>query len=114
MTSADRSTITGLRALAVLADLGLPSIAAGAILRRKPVVKLLERAQADQRSIRRLCSLRMEFHRRPVLLDLRVRKLLVITDPADVGFVLKKSPTPFHPANLEKRRRCRSSSRTAS
>lgn len=87
-----------------MADLALPSVAAGAILRRKPVVKILERAQADRRAIRRLRRLRHEFYGAPVLLDLPMRKVLVLTDPDDVAFVLNQSPSPFDPASLEKRK----------
>lgn len=104
MTSAEHPTLSGPRALAALADLVLPSVAAGAILRRKPVVKILERTQADRRAIRRIRQLRHEFRGMPVLVDLKLRKMLVITDPDDVAFVLNQSPTPFHPANVEKRK----------
>jgi cytochrome P450 len=97
-------TLSGVRALAALADLALPSVAAGAILRRKSVVKLLERTDADGRAVRRIRQLRRQFNSAPVLLDLRIRKILVITDPEDVGFVLDRSPSPFHPANVEKRK----------
>jgi cytochrome P450 len=104
MTPTEHPTLSGARALAVLADLALPSVAAGAILRRKPVVKILERTQADRRAIQRLRRLRHEFGGAPVLLDLKLRKMLVVTDPEDVGFVLNQSPSPFHPANFEKRK----------
>lgn len=104
MSSTEHPTLSGPRALAALADLALPSVAAGAVLRRKPVVKLLERTQADRRAIKRLRQLRHQFHGAPVLLDLKLRKMLVVTHPEDVAFVLNQSPTPFHPANVEKRK----------
>ncbi|WP_163796434.1 cytochrome P450 [Mycolicibacterium sediminis] len=102
-----RPQLTGARALATLADLGLASVAAGVILRRKPVVAVLEKVQADGRALRRMRALRAEFGRGPVELVLPVRRVLVITDPEDVGRVLAETPDPFHPANREKRQALR-------
>jgi cytochrome P450 len=104
MTTTDLPTLSGPRALAALADLALPSIGAGAILRRKLVVAMLDRTGADARAVRRLRELRERFGGTPVLLNLGVRKILILTHPEDVGYVLKRSPTPFHPANTEKRK----------
>lgn len=97
--------LTGVRAAAAaLIDLGAAPVAAGAIARRRPVARLLERTQADQRAVRRLHQLRSEFGRGPVELRLPGRRLLVVTDPEDVQRVLQQAPTPFHPANREKRK----------
>lgn len=105
--TARRPELTGVRALATLADLGLVSVAAGVILRRKPVVALLEKVQADGRALRRMRALRAEFGRGPVELVLPGRRVLVITEPEDVGRVLAETPDPFHPANREKRKALR-------
>jgi cytochrome P450 len=48
--------------------------------------------------------LRDEFGSGPVELIIPGRRILVILDPDDVGRVLEQAPTPFHPANLEKRK----------
>ena len=96
--------LTGPRALAVLADMALASVAAGPILRRKPVVKLLEKLQADGRAVRRIRALRDQFGAAPVELRILGHRLLIVTDPGDAGRVLAESPQPFHPANLEKRK----------
>ncbi|WIM88006.1 cytochrome P450 [Candidatus Mycobacterium wuenschmannii] len=96
--------LTGPRAVAALADLGLSSIAAGVLARRRPAVRVLETAQADRRAVARMKKLRGEFGRGPVELVLPGRRILVILDPNDVGRVLDDSPAPFHPANLEKRK----------
>lgn len=94
--------IRGVRALRVLVDLGFAPVAAGVIARRRRVMGLLERGQADTRALTRMRRLRDEFDRGPVELDLGVRRVVVVTDPDDVGRVLAESPGPFHPANKEK------------
>lgn len=96
--------LSGPQALATLADLGGASIAAGVIARRRPVVRILERMQADARAVTRLKKLRRDFGRGPVELVLPGRRILVILDPDDVGRVLAEAPDPFHPANREKRK----------
>ncbi|MGW0246306.1 cytochrome P450 [Nocardia goodfellowii] len=95
--------LTGVRAISTLADLGAAGFAAGVIARRRRVVGLLERTQADRAAVRRMRRLRREFGSGPVELVLPGRRVVVIVDPADVGRVLEQAPTPFHPANVEKR-----------
>ena len=95
--------LTGAAALTALTDLGLASIAAGAIARRRPVIRLLERTQADARGVARMRALRKEFGSGPVEIAIPGRRILVILDPDDVGRVLAESPNPFDPANREKR-----------
>ncbi|MEV0074885.1 cytochrome P450 [Nocardia neocaledoniensis] len=95
--------LTGLRAAATLADLGAAGFAAGVIARRRRVMGLLERTQADARTVRRMRALRREFGSGPVELVVPGRRVLVVTDPADVGRVLDGAPSPFDPANREKR-----------
>ncbi|MDN4516474.1 MULTISPECIES: cytochrome P450 [Mycolicibacterium] len=101
MTRAPR--LTGVRALRALADLGLPSIAAGPIARRRHVVGLLDRWEADARGVRRLQLLRRRFGRGPVVLAIPGRRIVVPLDPADVAGLLEQSPYPFDPASWEKR-----------
>lgn len=87
-----------------LSDLGFASIAAGVIARRRPVIRLLERMQADTRAVTRLQRLRRQFGRGPVELVIPGRRIVVILDPEDVAAVLDRSPEPFDPANREKRK----------
>lgn len=47
----DTHRLTGAEALMALIDLGASSVAAGVIARRRPVVRLLERTQADSRAV---------------------------------------------------------------
>lgn len=93
-----------MQAAATLMDLGSSSIAAGVIARRRPVVRVLERMQADARAVQRMQKLRREFGSGPVELVLPGRRMVVVLDPEDVGRVLAQAPTPFHPASLEKRK----------
>ncbi|MBF6329568.1 cytochrome P450 [Nocardia transvalensis] len=95
--------IAGVRAAATLADLGFAPVASGVIARRRPVMALLERMQADSRAMTRMRRLRGEFGCGPVELVLPGRRIVIVTDPGDVGRVLAQAPTPFHPANREKR-----------
>ncbi|MGE2835343.1 cytochrome P450 [Mycobacterium sp. SMC-4] len=95
--------LTGLEAALTLADLGLPSVAAGVIARRRPVMGLLDRLDADARGVRRLRTLRDRYGLGPVELAIPGRHIVVPLDPADVGGVLAQTPNPFHPASWEKR-----------
>lgn len=95
--------ITGPSALSTLADLAGASVAAGAIARRRAVVGLLERIQADRRSVDRLRGLRRTHGSGPLELTLPGRRIAVVLDPADVGRVLDSAPSPFDPASWEKR-----------
>ncbi|WP_280376477.1 cytochrome P450 [Nocardia wallacei] len=95
--------ITGVRAAAVLADLGFTAVASGVIARRRAVMGALERAQADRRTVGRIRRLRAEFGSGPVELVIPGRRFVIVLDPADVATVLAGTPTPFHPANREKR-----------
>ncbi|MFW0148379.1 cytochrome P450 [Mycobacterium sp. smrl_JER01] len=101
---AEAARLTGADALLALADLGLPSIAAGPIARRKRVVGLLDRWDADARGVRRLQSLRRRFGAGPVEIAIPGRRIVVPLDPGDVADVLEQSPYPFDPASWEKRR----------
>jgi cytochrome P450 len=95
--------LTGGSAILALVDLAGASIAAGVIARRRPVVGILERTQADKRAITRMRRLRKQFGGRPVELVLPGRRIVVVTEPSDVADVLAETPTPFHPASWEKR-----------
>jgi cytochrome P450 len=96
--------VTGLQAAATLTDLGFASIAAGVLARRRPVVRALEKMQADARAVERMKRLRGEFGRGPVELVVPGRRMVIVLDPEDVGQVLAGAPTPFHPASVEKRK----------
>ncbi|MFN3006082.1 cytochrome P450 [Mycolicibacterium wolinskyi] len=100
----DGPRLHGASALMTLSDLGFASISAGVIARRRPVLRLLERMQADTRAVKRLQRLRRQFGRGPVELVIPGRRIVVVLDPDDVGTVLSRSPQPFDPANRKKRK----------
>src|SRR4051812_17793448 len=95
--------LSGISALMALTDLGFSSVAAGAIARRRAVVALLEKTQADKRALTRMHQLRREFGSGPVELAIPGRRFIIILEPADVQRVLDETPDPFHPASWEKR-----------
>ncbi|MGW0161411.1 cytochrome P450 [Mycobacterium sp. NPDC003323] len=96
--------LSGTAALAALVDIGGASFAAGVLARRRRMVGVLERLQADRRALTRIRHLRERFGRGPVELAIPGRSVAVILDAADVGTVLAQSPDPFHPASWEKRK----------
>lgn len=95
--------ITGVRAAAILADLGFAAVASGVIARRRAVMGALERVQADRRTVGRIRQLREEYGSGPVELVIPGRRFVIVLDPEDVATVLADTPAPFHPANREKR-----------
>lgn len=97
----DGPRLIGASALRAAANLGGVSIAAGVIARRRPVVGLLERMEADRLTLTRIQHLRDQCGTGPVELDVLGRRIVVILDPQDVGRVLDQTPRPFHPASWE-------------
>ncbi|MBO3089978.1 cytochrome P450 [Cellulomonas dongxiuzhuiae] len=87
------------RALGVLAGL----VAQGAIRRRPRVTPLADRMHWDDRGVETLRTLADRYDRRPVLLRLGVRDMLVPLHVDDARAVLAASPEPFSPASAEKR-----------
>lgn len=80
-----------------------PLAAQGAILRRPRLTPLADRARADERGVATLRSLAQRYDRRPLLLRLGVRDVLVPLHVDDARTVLEASPEPFSPASAEKR-----------
>lgn len=89
--------------LAVIADVALPTIAKGVILRRPSTVALAERLQLDRRAVRRMQALRDRYGTGPLLLPIPGRLQAIILDPEHVKRVLDESPEPFAAATVEKR-----------
>jgi cytochrome P450 len=84
-------------------DVAMPLMARGVIVRRPPVVGLLDRADADRRAVRRMQKLRARYGPGPLLLRAPGREIAVVLSPEHVHRVLAESPDPFTPANREKR-----------
>jgi hypothetical protein len=86
--------LTGVQAAATLTDLAFASIAAGVIARRRPVVRMLQKMQADGRAVERMKRLRREFGCGPVELVLPGRLMVIVLDSEDVGRVLGELDGP--------------------
>lgn len=88
---------------AVLAEVAVPTIAKGIIIRRRGAMALAERLNLDQRALRRLERLRANSGPGPVMISLPGRKIAFVLAPGDVGRVLENSPVPFATSTPEKR-----------
>ena len=86
----------------VVAGVLLPLIARGLIVRRPPVVALLERLDADRRAVRALQRLHELHGAGPLVLRLPGRPMALIVDGGDARRVLAETPDPFSPASWEK------------
>jgi len=96
-------TATVADTLAAFADVLLPTLAKGVILRRPAVVALAERLDLDRRAVRRMQHLRDRYGAGPLLLRFPVRPQALILSPDDVHRVLQNSPDPFATETVEKR-----------
>src|SRR5579862_574724 len=81
--------------MALFADVFLPTLAKGVILRRPAMVGLAERLDLDRRAVRRLQRLRHRYGPGPLLVRIPGRYLAVILDAAHARRVLAESPEPF-------------------
>lgn len=90
--------------LAVTAEVLVPTLAKGPIIRRPQVVGLAEHFSLDKRAVRRMQGLRNKYGAGPLLLRTPPgRQQALILDPEHVHRVLNGSPEPFSPASSEKR-----------
>src|SRR5215213_9509014 len=87
----------------VVADVVMPLTARGVIVRRPPVVGVLDRIDADRRAVRRVPLLRSRYGAGPLLLRVPRREVALVLAPDDARRVLAESPEPFATANREKR-----------
>lgn len=85
------------------AEVGLPFVAAGAIARRRRVMGLLERTQADARIVATVARLRDRYGDAPLTLALPGRTLAVVLSPQDVDAVLRTDAGSYTAATVEKR-----------
>lgn len=89
--------------LGTLADVVLPLVGRGVIIRRPSVVEVVERLDLDRRAVQRVQKLQRDHGPGPVRLELPGRTFAVVLDPDDARRVLAESPEPFAPATREKR-----------
>jgi cytochrome P450 len=89
--------------LGVVAEVVVPTVAKGVIIRRPKVVATADRLELDRRAIRRMQRLRDTYGPGPLLLGFPGRSYSVILSPDHVHDVLEGSPEPFATAAAEKR-----------
>jgi cytochrome P450 len=89
--------------LAVLAEVLLPNIAKGLVIRRPMAVQLAERLKLDRRAVRRTQRLHDRYGPGPVQLSLPFRHTAVVLEPHHAQRVLDESPDPFATETKEKR-----------
>lgn len=89
--------------LAIVAEVVVPTLAKGVIIRRPHVVGMAAATGADDRAVRRMQKLRAKYGPGPLLLPIPGRPEAVILAPEDVRRVLEGAPEPFAPASAEKR-----------
>ncbi|WP_458112091.1 cytochrome P450 [Arthrobacter sp. R1-13] len=94
---------TVLETVAFLAEVFVPTVAKGPIIRRPRAVAMAELLQLDSRAVRRMQKLDDKHRTGPLLLRLPIRNQALILRPADLRYVLNHSPEPFSPASSEKR-----------
>ncbi|WP_199430929.1 cytochrome P450 [Qaidamihabitans albus] len=88
--------------LRVAGQVVLPTLAGGVLKRRPKVMALTGRLDADRHAIRLLRRLRERYGPGPLLLRVPRRSIALVLEGQDVGRVLERSPSPFHPAAMEK------------
>jgi cytochrome P450 len=109
MTETIAERKTGLRTaslrdtLAVVAQIALPTLSKGVIIRRPKVVGAAQQLDLDQRAVRRMQRLRAKYGAGPLLLPIPGRRQAVVLDPEHVHRVLDGTPEPFATASTEKR-----------
>lgn len=87
----------------VIADVLVPIIAQGVILRRRRVAMLAGALQVNHHAAELLRQLRERYNNRPLLLRLGTREVVIPLDPADAALVLAGTPEPYAAASREKR-----------
>lgn len=88
---------------ALAADVLLPTLAMGPILRRPRVTATMERRDGVRRAIRTLQRLQEKYGDGPLMMRVPVRNQAVILAPHHVHRVLAESPDPFAADSSEKR-----------
>ncbi|WP_228454289.1 cytochrome P450, partial [Streptomyces alkaliphilus] len=88
----------------VLTQLLLPTAAKGPIIRRPAPMKLSERRGWDRRALALMAELRERYGDGPVMVTTTARPIALLLTPEGMHRVLERTPDPFTPDTLEKRR----------
>ncbi len=89
--------------LAVLAEVFLPTVAKGVIIRRPSMVALAAALDLDGRAVRRMQKTRRRYGSHPVMLRIPGKPVVLLLDAKDVHQVLAGTPEPFSSATSLKR-----------
>src|SRR5688500_14026513 len=89
--------------LAVVADVILPTVATGPVIRRPRMAALADWLDLDRRAVRRMQHIRDRYGSGPLFLRIPGRSQAIILTPEHVNRVLDESPEPFAAASSEKR-----------
>ncbi|WP_230532768.1 cytochrome P450 [Microvirga roseola] len=88
--------------LAMFAEVALPTLGKGIIIRRPMIVALAEALGLDSRAVKRMQRLRAKYGAGPLVFPVPGRRQAVILNPDHVHRVLTGTPEPFTPATKEK------------
>lgn len=94
---------TARETVGLLANVVLPTVAQGPIIRRPKMIALADRLDLDRRAVRHMQRLRDAYGDGPLLLPNPFRPQALILSPDHVHRVLAESPEPFASASTEKR-----------
>jgi hypothetical protein len=94
---------TARETVGLLANVVLPTVAQGPIIRRPKMIALADRLDLDRRAVRHMQRLRDAYGDGPLLLPNLFRPQALILSPDHVHRVLAESPEPFASASSEKR-----------
>ena len=88
--------------LAITAEVFLPTLAKGVIIRRPAMLRVAEYLDLDRRAVRRMQRVRNKYGAGPLLLRFPGRTLAIVLDPAHVHRILGETPEPFATDTAEK------------
>lgn len=88
--------------LALVKDVALPTLSKGVLRRRPRVVGALESTGTETRGIRRLQALRKKYGGQAVHVAAFGSSHLILTDPAQMQYVLQQTPALFQSSSDEK------------
>jgi cytochrome P450 len=87
----------------VTADVVVPTVSKGVIIRRPRVTRMADRMELDRRAVRRMQRLRDRYGDGPVMLRIPGQHRAVILTPDHVHRVLEQTPEPYATASTEKK-----------
>lgn len=96
-------TLSAADTAALTADVIVPTLAMGPIIRRPAMTRLAERRDLMRRAVERMQRLNETYGEGPAMLRIPVRHQAVLLAPDHVHRALAESPEPFSPDSSEKR-----------